>query len=251
MKHWYERREDWRPIMSIPSNLPIAMSPPLVCSSASNDWIRTRFVALHCICFRLCGPVIDVTFPSLELTTNRLSYRSKGFVNITASDIEHPGNLELNMSLLADTPLSLYSIPIVWYVGMWPARKRVSSVPSAIVASVNRYFWLADWTHQSSDWFQQVCAHFRWNEMVEIYPFSKQPRGNLSRLDEYPGASLDEIEAAERMEGAHMVCRFTVGSAILLLMHPQNSIEILPLWIGAVVCQQTLPEFHAFLKFLR
>ncbi|KAJ3479327.1 hypothetical protein NLI96_g9138 [Meripilus lineatus] len=46
----------------------------------------------------------------------------------------------------------------------------------------------------------------------------KQPRGNIGRLYEYPGTSIDDIEAAERAEGAHL-----------------NSIETLPLWIGAVL----------------
>jgi len=71
------------------------------------------------------------------------------------------------MPLTLSTPLSLYSIPVVWYVGIWPVRRRVGLINRTIGFD------------------------------------NKQPRGNLDRLSDLQALYPEQTKAAERMEGAH------------------------------------------------
>ncbi|KAI0082387.1 hypothetical protein K474DRAFT_1702908 [Panus rudis PR-1116 ss-1] len=86
------------------------------------------------------------------------------------------------MSFNLNTPFSLYSIPVAYFVGLWPAKRRAGLIDQTIG-------------------FDNTL-----------------PRANVGRLHEYPDVSPEVTERAERLEGAH-----------------KNSLEILPLWIGAVL----------------
>ncbi|KAL4249104.1 Membrane associated eicosanoid/glutathione metabolism-like domain superfamily protein [Abortiporus biennis] len=87
------------------------------------------------------------------------------------------------MPTTLNTPLSLYSIPVVWAVGIWPARKRIGLIERNIGFD------------------------------------NKQPRDNIGKLtDEYQHVDQEKIDTASRMESAH-----------------NNSLEMFPLWIGAVL----------------
>ncbi|KAH8094874.1 hypothetical protein BXZ70DRAFT_1009822 [Cristinia sonorae] len=84
-----------------------------------------------------------------------------------------------------NTPgLSLYSIPLVWLVGVWPQRKRLAIIDKSLPGGFNNV----------------------------------QPLSNVGRLTDYPGVKPETVEEVERAEGAH-----------------RNALEIMPLWIGAVL----------------
>ncbi|CAL1701240.1 unnamed protein product [Somion occarium] len=81
-----------------------------------------------------------------------------------------------------NTPLSLYSIPLLYFVGIWSAKRRTGLFDRAI-------------------------------------GFDKQYRpANINSLYENPDVSPAPTEESERREATY-----------------KNSLEILPLWIGAVL----------------
>ncbi|KAL5523224.1 hypothetical protein ACEPAF_1491 [Sanghuangporus sanghuang] len=75
------------------------------------------------------------------------------------------------MSILLNTPLSLYSIPVVWYTSFYPM-----NVKFALIQKTMGY-----------------------NKIVSL-----QPRANTKRIMEDPSVPRDVAERVERLEGAHL-----------------------------------------------
>ncbi|THH04393.1 hypothetical protein EW145_g5550 [Phellinidium pouzarii] len=108
------------------------------------------------------------------------------------------------------TPLSLYSIPVVWFTTFHPMNMKVAL--TLLVLKIAHMHTL----EVSTEIFSLSLQYFLIDKTIGYN--NLQPRSNTKRLVEDSCIPREVALRVERLEGAHL-----------------NGNEVLPLWIGAVL----------------
>ena len=116
-----------------------------------------------------------------------------------------------------DSPLSLYSIPVVYFTSFYPSmlKVRIFSLITKERISCCHQFLAIDKAIGYNKCVELSCQKYRRNANICL---SVQPRSNTSKLANNKQISPELAARIQRMEGAHL-----------------NGNEAFPLWVAAIV----------------